>query len=1360
MRKITKIICCIFLISLILFTPFSSTITFATELKSCADVRLEEAKNWPSVVYCTKPIKEENHDGKDAKTETFYSDYCNGGYPMSCFSKSYYSEDNEYGNDAINSIFFEEGSFRCSVTAYDTGSVQKQKIDVQTLCLNASSAEQQKVIWSNWEHRTGRVETFQSPACPGDMYPISCLTKSDYRNDAVDNNIIGDDDAITSIYIEGNHCVITAYDTDLTSSAEQNRTVGVVCSNREPVITWSNWQSSSNEVDSFQSPSCPSDHPYPISCLTNSTGTSNNEVIISIYNASNACNVTAKELDFKFTPGFGHNRKVGVVCSDIGTEEHFYSNPTPDEDKQRDNSILGYHHVFYVNKPENSTVWSNHPFTLNGDGVNNANFNNPESLSPGFVDPNTGESITGTVAEWTGDGQKIQIDRPGSFILSSLDNHEISLSSDDSYVRLVGTDQCEDLFLSQTMMHMYQASQIAMEKNSNIQLFVEAMLSLQFSQYQLDSTMAPQSLLDELSVFKSLTTEGSAAAAFDVNGNLIDFKFVLGQQYRTALPPEILNDYWTRFNNGEIAYVIVFHNHPATTDYINSLISLGRSVYYVSFPGVLKIGPQGTPMGDISTWANRNNNYPGMIKAEGIIENVPDTGDMYFRLFQFKKTDYTNIEWFEAKDPAALQYPGQVFRPLYPEQLIDNGLVKELGYKEVGGKFIILPGLTVEMGLNQRILSNTAWLNKMFNDAVVKVHEVASKVSSGQMSEAEALNTLITKKTMLLEYVDPLEDPPDGWVLPQSAPHLKSQLRANLDYIDEIETNGFDVSRPGYIEKHANAMTGGQSSGSLIHMDILVNSIKSINERGESHIPTWTGFKEAVNDMAQMAADDIENVIKNMVNDVYIKRFAEILGNRYQTVRMWGNPFKWGYAPVAAKGPGAVFGFLTGFGLGMMFWSTYFNNNFAYEVGSASFSIGLAGIIVIYSYLGFQLFYSFIIFLITNDMLALAFWEAFFISFSTYFVALFVIGFFAALFFVVLLAILFPPEHFNCELDTPWYNNEQTRLREKVVRMGDTLHYAFYGIRYCYDENYYDYYHPDHLRFFVDLFYGEESFNDVFGNGTIFDLHTSYCTTLDGRCFDCSVNVTKPEPGIQEGHADEPGSFNATATWNDMQQSSRNYPSQPFINPIPILVCPEDKGLDESEVKCVDCNPDHTELGFCTGTNTASCTHSAEGDCNADPCCEYDYVYNRCDTRPRDWCFIFNNSVCSGCGCHMQSSGTCEEGCGASPECDERNPGDKWCDGSITKTCNSTCQPSEIKLGDLGSGVPPQFFKFDGKVDGKDLALFLQAFKGINTPPEAMNLCDLGSGVPPQFFKFDGIVNGKDLSLFLQAFKGLAPTSC
>jgi len=79
-------------------------------------------------------------------------------------------------------------------------------------------------------------------------------------------------------------------------------------------------------------------------------------------------------------------------------------------------------------------------------------------------------------------------------------------------------------------------------------------------------------------------------------------------------------------------------------------------------------------------------------------------------------------------------------------------------------------------------------------------------------------------------------------------------------------------------------------------------------------------------------------------------------------------------------------------------------------------------------------------------------------------------------------------------------------------------------------------------------------------------------------------------------------------------------------------------------------------------------------------------------------------------------------------------------------------------LGDLGGGLPPQFFKFDGKVDGIDLALFIQCYKKL-APPEAMYLGDLGGPVNyvPTFFAYDGKVNAYDLALFIQCYKGLGP---
>lgn len=81
-----------------------------------------------------------------------------------------------------------------------------------------------------------------------------------------------------------------------------------------------------------------------------------------------------------------------------------------------------------------------------------------------------------------------------------------------------------------------------------------------------------------------------------------------------------------------------------------------------------------------------------------------------------------------------------------------------------------------------------------------------------------------------------------------------------------------------------------------------------------------------------------------------------------------------------------------------------------------------------------------------------------------------------------------------------------------------------------------------------------------------------------------------------------------------------------------------------------------------------------------------------------------------------------------------------------------------ITIGDIGGGTPPEFFNFDDKVDGTDLALFIDCYKGL-APSEAMYLADLGGGTPPQFFNWDGIVDGKDLALFLQCYREQGPST-
>ena len=111
--------------------------------------------------------------------------------------------------------------------------------------------------------------------------------------------------------------------------------------------------------------------------------------------------------------------------------------------------------------------------------------------------------------------------------------------------------------------------------------------------------------------------------------------------------------------------------------------------------------------------------------------------------------------------------------------------------------------------------------------------------------------------------------------------------------------------------------------------------------------------------------------------------------------------------------------------------------------------------------------------------------------------------------------------------------------------------------------------------------------------------------------------------------------------------------------------------------------------------------------------------------------------------------------------------------GNYTIAITTTSLPGEIhtannvyingwipiaKIADIGGGLPPEFFKFDGKVDAFDLALFIACYRGLS-PPEATYLGDLGGRVSyvPTFFACDEKVDAYDLALFIQCYKGNGP---
>jgi hypothetical protein len=274
-----------------------------------------------------------------------------------------------------------------------------------------------------------------------------------------------------------------------------------------------------------------------------------------------------------------------------------------------------------------------------------------------------------------------------------------------------------------------------------------------------------------------------------------------------------------------------------------------------------------------------------------------------------------------------------------------------------------------------------------------------------------------------------------------------------------------------------------------------------------------------------------------------------------------------------------------------------------------------------------------------------------------------IIGFIISIIFEIIWCVIFSCSGPTpCEVNRPWYNDYNTTIENHLVSKGGTLHYIFCGTRYCYPS--------DYSGYTADLFYtdkpdsAQRTVLDTVGERYILN---SDCKTLDGRCFDCSVKITKPEAGIWYVDAmwyrfDENSAFN-------QRYYGDNIPS--FRKPETLEVCSTGLEPDESENKCVVCNTD---------------------------------------------------------GIHIESSGTCEEVCGADSDCDERTPGTGCCSGCYYVDVND-----------------------DKKVNIIDISIVAKAF-GSNGPIESERIPASPNWNYEVDLNHDNAVNIIDISMVAKAF--------
>jgi hypothetical protein len=221
----------------------------------------------------------------------------------------------DYGEDAINGMYFINDQTQCRVSAWDDelgplgiyGMQQRRRVGV--LCMDSTIPESDINYVTQTFSGTDQYYTAESPICgittDNVMVPISCTIEPDASDT---------DNEITSIDIDETNrkCKVTFYDNE--GSVEFKGTIGAVCAKSTNVDIYKDSAFKRIEFENpfFVSQLCPSGIAVSgISTVESGSAEFSNDHIISIIpNSENGFVIQADdEGDNK-----KHSRKVGVVC--------------------------------------------------------------------------------------------------------------------------------------------------------------------------------------------------------------------------------------------------------------------------------------------------------------------------------------------------------------------------------------------------------------------------------------------------------------------------------------------------------------------------------------------------------------------------------------------------------------------------------------------------------------------------------------------------------------------------------------------------------------------------------------------------------------------------------------------------------------------------------------------------------------------------------------------------------------------------------------------------------------------------------------------------------------------------------------
>jgi hypothetical protein len=279
------------------------------------------------------------------------------------------------------------------------------------------------------------------------------------------------------------------------------------------------------------------------------------------------------------------------------------------------------------------------------------------------------------------------------------------------------------------------------------------------------------------------------------------------------------------------------------------------------------------------------------------------------------------------------------------------------------------------------------------------------------------------------------------------------------------------------------------------------------------------------------------------------------------------------------------------------------------------------------------------------------------------------------------------------------------------------------------------------------------------------------CTTIDGRCFECTV----PIRGDFDMLGILPGEYSAYVMEHHIDGGVDMGVS--FTTQKDFYLCSPDNVFDRSENKCVACDTNtHTQSnGELSGTCeegcgaslacdelapnrdiTINCFSNREipgGTCNI---AGKPYFKDRCDSS----CIAVDaDNICRSAGSICAWYYNPIDGCTADVECNNRDAGTSQCIGNVNKTCGTDCKYSEIC--DSNCGAHP---RCDGIEPGTGCCTSGCYYGNMNNDNE-VNIVDVSivalafgtqRGDPKYNLKFDVNGDGKidivDISIVAIAF--------